>query len=193
MKNMFLILIGIALSSAAQAGTVGCEAVKKTEGNTTLRGVRVTYDGRTHVQDRLWFGGTSAVVYFGTDAALRDRAGSLCWQVVNATRCNEGATKEWYENVGDTGFGPALHQKRSATEGTLWVDSGKVSNDLRNRIGRDLSTQHGQKFEYISSCETARADLAYAILKSVRAELDARTPSRDSDAIDRRIKIYEKF
>jgi hypothetical protein len=189
MKATFLILIGIALSAGAQADTIGCEAVKKTKGNVTLRGVRVTYNGKTHVQNPLFFGGTSAEVFFGTNAGLRDRAGNLCWQVLNATRCKVGETKEWYENVGDPGFGPALYQKFSSTEGTLSVDSGKVSNDIRNRIGRELSAQHGAKFDYLSSCETARADLAFAVLESVRAEQDASRRGFEYEPV----KMYDKY
>ncbi|NDG84996.1 MAG: hypothetical protein EBX52_08175 [Proteobacteria bacterium] len=150
MKNVIWILSASLLTLSAHAD-VACEAIKSEQaGKATLRGVRVTNLGKTYVREQL-FGDERAALYFGSDTGSRDRAGKLCWEILNATRCDSRTpkTQDQYANHGDPGFGPALWQKDSTKAATLRVEG--VSKEVQQYIGKSLETRDGEYFKYYSS------------------------------------------
>ena len=170
-KNVFGMLAigataGILAPSAfaGETGQVGCEAFKiERSGKAPLRGVRVTLGQSTYVVEGI-FNDERAKITFGEDAAARDRAGNLCWEVVRATRCE---ASDRYENIGDPGFGPSYFQKMGEA-GTLYV--GSVSSSAQSRVGGLLHGYHGHYEQTFSGCEAVRANLAYRALKIAHSE-----------------------
>jgi len=160
MKTILVLLAGVmSLNAGAQADVV-CEAVKKTSAGQILRGIKVK-DPITKYEETTWF---------GTDSALRDRAGRACWEVVHATSC-VGTTprpNDRYMNVGDPGFGPRLYVEKSTRAGVLnleWVPS-----DVLKYYPSDYSKLHGKYHAFYSECEEARSELAYEVVENIQEE-----------------------
>jgi hypothetical protein len=192
MKNtLCFTILGLALTTAAHA-QVACEAIKAEQaGQAPLRGVRVTYLGKTHAAPTL-FGAERAVVYFGSDSKTRDHAGNLCNEVVAASRCEERKPlpRDQYTNRGDPGFGPAMWQKDSTKAATFYATS--VSSEAQKHVGDTLSAHHGEYHKYYSACETLRAEIAHELLKKLHREYVLATQPEEMRHFEP-IKIYEKF
>jgi len=191
MKNVIWIISASFICASAHAG-VACEAIKSEEpGKTVLRGVRVVNNGKTHVHQGL-FGDQRASFFFGADTGARDQAGRLCWEILNATRCDARVPKmnDQYVNHGDPGFGPAKWEKDSTKAATLVV--GGISKEIEERLGKSLASRDGEYFKYYSGCEEFRAELAFSLLKALKNEHAAKNAPAEDNHYEP-VHIYDKF
>jgi len=136
------------VSGAQSIAAVTCEAVKRGEGSTIERGVKVS-ESVLDFEETVWF---------GSDQNVRDRAGYKCQEVLAASHCERRTPKasDQYMNVGDPGFGPRLYVQKSSEAGTLHISLPEYSQ------------YEGTYHAFYSECEEARAKIALSSVESIQ-------------------------
>ncbi|MBU6153659.1 MAG: hypothetical protein KGP28_05090 [Bdellovibrionales bacterium] len=153
MKKHLLFIIGVLTGVQAHAAPL-CEAVKRGEGSSIERGIKVLTDN----------GSLEEYVWFGSDTNSRDRAQNDCTYVLATTYCQRTTPKvrDQYQNVGDPGFGPPLYVKKSSEAGILHVSNSQYQG------------YQGQYHAFFSACEETRAKLALRSVEAVQYQVRKR-------------------
>jgi hypothetical protein len=151
MKKISVMVLSLVLGVQANAGGVSCEAVKRGDGSSIERGVKIKTD----------VGSFEEYVWFGADANSRDKAAQECGSVLSMSYCKRITPKasDQYMNVGDPGFGPRLYVKKSSAAGLL-----EISHP-------DYSGYQGEYHAFYEDCEETRAKLALRSAEAVQYEV----------------------
>ena len=151
MKKNVVVVLGLIFGVHANAGGVSCEAVKRGEGSSIERGVKVRTDNDSFEE----------YVWFGSEVNSRDRAHGDCTYVLATSYCQRATPKasDQYQNVGDPGFGPRLYVKKSSEAGILHVSNSRYQ------------AYQGQYHAFYSECEETRAKLALRSVEAVQYEI----------------------
>ncbi len=151
MKKSLVLVLGLFFGVQANAGGVSCEAVKRGEGSSIERGVKVRTDD----------GSFEEYVWFGSETNPRDRAQNDCSYVLATTYCLPTTPKpnDQFQNVGDPGFGPRLYVKKSSEAGVLHVSNSQYQG------------YEGEYHAFYSDCEKTRAKLALRSVEAVQYEV----------------------
>jgi hypothetical protein len=141
------LILGLVSGWSAQASPL-CEAIKRGEGSSIERGVKVV-EPVSKIEEYFWF---------GADQNVRDRAGTKCQEILAASSCTRTTPKasDQYMNVGDPGFGPRLYVKKSSEAGILHISLPGYSN------------LDGSYYAFYSGCEEARAKVALDAVEEIQ-------------------------
>ena len=149
MKKAVLMVWFLGLISGLNANASPlCEAIKRGEGSSIERGVKVV-EPVSKIEEYYWF---------GADQNVRDRAGTKCQEILASSYCSRITPKasDQYMNVGDPGFGPRLYVKKSTEAGILHISLHGYSN------------LEGTYYAFYSGCEEARTKVALDAVEQIQ-------------------------